>query len=163
MLYLLDANGLITAKNQYYEFGRVDQYWEWLVYQGEQSNVKIPVEIYEELTIGRDELSDWAKENKEAILLEEDVDIDLLQRVTGEGYAPDLNDIELEVVGRDPFLIAYAMADIENRIVVTTEVRNKKIRQNRKVPSVCDDFGVKTCDAFQFGRGLDFRTDWHRP
>jgi len=35
MLYLLDANILITAKNLYYEFGRVDQYWEWLSFQAE--------------------------------------------------------------------------------------------------------------------------------
>lgn len=61
MLYLLDANVLITAKNQYYEFGRVDQYWEWLAFQGEQGHVKIPIEIYEEITVGKDDLAAWAK------------------------------------------------------------------------------------------------------
>lgn len=163
MLYLLDANVLIAAKNLYYEFGRVDQYWEWMVFRAEQGDAKIPVEIYEEITVGKDQLSAWAKENKDALLLEEDVDVGLVQRVIGEGYAPDLTDIELEAIGRDPFLIAYALADIDNRVVVTGEVRSRKIRQNRPIPSVCDEFGVRSCDQWQFGRELDFRTDWKRP
>lgn len=163
MLYLLDADVLIKAKNLYYEFGRVDQYWEWLTFQAEEGRVKIPVEIYEEITVGKDQLAAWAKHNKAALVLEEDVDISLVQRVTIEGYAPDLTDIELEVIGRDPFLIAYALKDINNRMVVTGEVRSNKQRQNRSIPSVCDGFGVKSCDQWQFGRTLDFRTDWKRP
>lgn len=30
MLYLLDANVLIAAKNSYYAFDRVPEFWEWL-------------------------------------------------------------------------------------------------------------------------------------
>ena len=159
MLYLLDANVLITSKNLYYEFGRVNQYWDWLAFQAEQGYVKIPLEIYEEITAGKDELRKWARKNKEFLVLEEVVDITLVQRVIMEGYAPDLSDIELEAVGRDPFLIAYALADIGNRIVVTGEVRSGKRRQNRSIPSVCDDFSIMSCDQWKFGRDLDFRTD----
>lgn len=163
MLYLLDANVLITAKNLYYEFGRVDQYWEWLAFQAEQGHVKIPIEIYEEITVGKDDLVAWAKTHKEALLLDEEVDIGLVQHVTTTGYAPDLTDIELEAVGRDPFLIAYALVDVKSRTVVTGEVRSNKQRQNRPIPSVCDTLGVKSCDQFAFGRSLDFRTNWKRP
>jgi hypothetical protein len=163
MLYLLDANILITAKNLYYEFGRVDQYWEWLAFQAEQGNVKIPLEIFEEITVGKDELSDWAKGNSSTLVLEEEVDIPLVQHVTTQGYAPDLTDIELEAIGRDPFLIAYALADSDGRMVVTGEVRSNKQRQNRSIPSVCDALGVKSCDQWAFGRALDFRTGWKRP
>lgn len=96
-------------------------------------------------------------------MLEDEVDIALVQRVTTEGYAPDLTDIELEVIGRDPFLIAYALADIDNRMAVTGEVRSNKQRQNRPIPSVCDALGVKSCDQWAFGRALNFRTGWKRP
>jgi hypothetical protein len=163
MLYLLDANVLITAKNLYYEFGRVDQYWEWLAFHAGQGNVKIPLEIYEEITVGQDDLAAWAKDNKAALLLEEEVNISLVQRVTAQGYAPDLTDIELEAIGRDPFLIAYALAKADNRMVVTGEVRSNKQRQNRPIPSVCDTLGVNSCDQWAFGRALDFRTDWEHP
>jgi len=163
MLYLLDANVLITAKNLYYEFGRVDQYWEWLTFQAEQGNAKIPIEIYDEITMGSDQLAAWANSHKHALVLDEDVDVNLVQHVTTTGYASDLTDIEIEVIGRDPFLIAYALADADNRIVVTSEVRSNKTRQNRSIPSVCDDFGINSCDQWQFGRKLDFRTDWKPP
>lgn len=163
MLYLIDANVLITSKNLYYEFGRVDEYWDWLVFQAMQRRVKIPMEIYDEITVGRDELATWAKHNKASLVLDEEVDTALVQRVTIQGYAPDLTDIELEGIGRDPFLIAYALADPSNRIVETGEVRSRKQRQNRPIPSVCDDLGVQSCDQWQLARDLDFRTKWKRP
>ena len=81
--------------------------------------------------------------------------------MTEEGYAPDLTDIEIEEIGRDPFLIAYALADPENRTVVTTErSRPRAQRKNRKVPDVCDQFSIRALHAFRFGHELGFRTDW---
>lgn len=53
MLYLLDANVLIDANRDYYPLGRVDEFWEWLIHHGEQGNIKIPIEIYEELKAGK--------------------------------------------------------------------------------------------------------------
>ncbi|MEL6667171.1 MAG: DUF4411 family protein [Pseudomonadota bacterium] len=163
MLYLLDANTLIDANRDYYGIGQVDEYWEWLIHCGELGQVKIPLEIYEELKAGKDALSEWTKaaETEAALRFEEEVDIDLVRRVTEEGYAPDLTDIEIEEIGRDPFLIAYALADAENRVIVTTERSKPKAqRKNRKVPDVARQFGVRPCTAFEFGRELKFRTDW---
>lgn len=123
MLYLLDANTLIDANRDYYPIRRVDEYWSWLVHQGQEGRVKIPLEIYEEVKGGKkDELSKWAKdaETESALRFEEEVEIALVQKVTEEGYAPDLTDIEIEQIGRDPFLIAYALVDVGNRCIVST-------------------------------------------
>jgi hypothetical protein len=51
------------------------------------------------------------------LLLDESVDATLVQRVVRDGYAPDLADDEIEKIGRDPFLIAYALAYTNNRCV----------------------------------------------
>ena len=123
----------------------------------------MPLEIHEEITRGKDELSEWAKSGKGDLVLQEEVDVALIRQVIREGYAPDLTEVEIEAVGRDPFLIAYALADRDNRTVVTGEKRSNKQRQNRPVLSVCADFSVKSCDQWDFGRALDFRTDWNRP
>jgi hypothetical protein len=163
VLYLLDANTLIDANRDYYGIGQVDEYWEWLVYFGEHGRIKIPVEIYEELKAGSDALAAWAKqaETESALKFADEVDIDLVRRVTEEGYAADLTDIEIEEIGRDPFLIAYALSDPENRVIVTTERSKPRAqRKNRKVPDVCAQFGIRACNAFTFGRELGFRTDW---
>jgi hypothetical protein len=164
MLYLLDANISITANSTYYPIGQVPEFWDWLQYQGERGNVKIPLEIMEEILQGRDEdpLVEWIKkpEVQAALLSGEAVDAALVQRAV-EAYAPDLTDDELDVIGRDPFLIAYALVAPGNRCVVTTEVsKPTATRKNRKVPDVCRDLGVQSCGPFQLNRDLGFSTRW---
>ncbi len=142
MLYLLDASVLITANNTYYPIEQVPEFWSWIQHQGESGNVKIPLEILEEIQPGRkenDSFLDWISDpkNEQALLLREDADADLVRTVVSDGYADDLTDDELETVGRDPFLIAYALADTAGRCVVTSEVsKPRKQRQNRHVPDV---------------------------
>ena len=163
MLYLLDANVFITAKNTYYPIDRIPEFWDWLIYQGELGNMKIVQEVYDEIHGGNDDLSLWAKEDEvvNALILDEEVDVDLLRVVTEQGYAADLTDDEVEKLGRDPFLIAYAISDIESRTVVTTEVSSaRKQRANRRIPDVCSDFDVKCIDTFKLTSELIFSTNW---
>jgi hypothetical protein len=165
MLYLLDANVLITANSQYYPIDQVPEFWSWLQHQAVSGFVKIPLEVMEEIKEGRrdDPLIDWITQddNHDALLFRESVDAVLVQRVVTEGYAPDLTDDEVEKIGRDPFLIAYALADPADRWVVTTEAsRPSTQRQNRKVPDVCRAMGVQCCGPFTLNRNLGFRTGW---
>ncbi|MFL6605752.1 MAG: DUF4411 family protein [Steroidobacteraceae bacterium] len=170
MLYLLDSSTLITANNKYYPVDRVPEFWEWLSHLGDNGQVKMPLEIFEEIKDGpkdgaKDLLFAWIQEdaNKKALLLKEEVDIALVQKVIDEGYAPDLSDDEIDVIGRDPFLVAYGLAKVAERYVVTAEVSKPKTkRQNRKLPDVCDSFAVKWCDIFVMIRALGFNTGWKK-
>ena len=47
-----------------------------------------------------------------------------IQLVLQNGYAPDLDDVEIEKIGKDPFLIAAAMAG-PDRVVVPKKCRNR--------------------------------------
>ena len=128
--------------------------------------MKIPLEVLEEVRAGRrdnDLLMDWISEdeNADALLLEEEVDAVLVQSGVSTGYAADLTDDELEKIGRDPFLIAYALSKPLDRCVVTTEApRPSAQRQNRKIPDVCKAIGVHCCDPFNLNRVLGFHTRW---
>lgn len=167
MLYLLDANVLITAHHLYYPVDAVPEFWDWLAHQGEAGNVKMPIETFEEVKEGsndadRDLLYAWVQDaaHKAAVLFDEDVQPLLVRHVTGH-YAPDLADDELEAIGRDPFLIAHALAEPGTRCVVTTEVSKPRLqRQNRRIPDVCADIGVQWCDTFAMLRALQFSTRW---
>jgi hypothetical protein len=165
VLYLFDANVLITASNTYYPIDQIPEFWAWIQHQGKLGNIKLPVEILEEILAGRkkdDLLLDWIKDkdNQDALKLDEAVDASLVQEVVCKGYAPDLTDDELEEVGRDPFLIAYGMAT-NDRCVVTTEAsKPSKKRQNRRIPDVCNCFSVACCNPFQVNRALGFHTAW---
>ena len=168
MLYLLDANVLITAHNLYYPVDAVPEFWAWLVHKGSSGDIKMPLETFEEVKDGstdveRDLLFAWIQNvlNKEAILLDEEVDADVVSRVIDEGYATDLTDDEVEQIGRDPFLIAYALVSPADRCVVTTEVsRPSRQRQNRHIPDVCVSLGATCCDTFAMLRALQFSTHW---
>ncbi|MGC8549553.1 MAG: DUF4411 family protein [Acidobacteriaceae bacterium] len=64
MLYLLDANVLITANSAYYPLDQVPEFWEWIHDQAASGRIKIPREIMEEIKAGRkddDPLLDWLK------------------------------------------------------------------------------------------------------
>lgn len=169
MLYLLDANTLIHAKNEYYPLGRVPEFWTWLAHQGGLGNVKVPREIYEEFseTVSRtgepDELAEWANSNdiKNALLLKEQVDADLLRRVMYGGYLPNPTDKDIVKMGKDPFLIAYALSNKENRCVVSGEFSKPSARgARRKVPDVCGEFGIQCIFKYDIIEKLDFTTSW---
>jgi Domain of unknown function (DUF4411) len=165
MLYLLDANVLITANNTYYPIDSVPEYWDWISYQAAAKALKMPLEIYEEIKDGGpdDLLFTWASRSdvKAVLILEESVNEAHVAKCTSIGYAPDLGDDELPQIGRDPFLIAYAMASPEDRCVVTHEASApSKQRQNRRIPDVCLTMGVKSCTPFEMGKALGFKTGW---
>lgn len=167
MLYLLDANVLITANDYYYPIDRVPEFWSWLKHMGVLGKIKIPLEIFEEIKDGptngeKDLLFAWLKQpaNFTSLILKEDVDIKHLQDVTSIGYGENLTDSELEEIGRDPFLIAYARTN-NLRVVVTVEAsKPSRKRQNRHIPDVCKSLGIRCCDPFSMTRILGFRTNW---
>lgn len=169
MLYLLDANTLIDAKRDYYPISRIPEFWDWIIYQGKQGNLKIPIEVYEEFSDTKDKngekdsLATWADqiEVKESLLLKEEAEQDLVARITYGGYLSNPTDDELQKIGRDPFLLSYALKDIENRSIVTTE-SSKPSRQgaNRHIPDVCDDFSIRCINNFRMIREMNFSTNW---
>lgn len=166
MVYLLDADTLITGDRNAYPVARFPVVWEWLLYQGTSGRVRIPIEQYEEVVRGRGDLVDWLRvpEHKQALVLGEDADLELVQRVLEEGYGPNVNEEEIEEIGRDPFLIAHAMACPGERTVVTFEVSApSRRRARRKVPDVCAQFGVTCINLFGLIRFLDFTMDWEPP
>lgn len=166
MLYLLDANVLISANNQYYALNAVPEFWDWMLHVAAAGYVKMPRETLGELKGGnaeKDALHGWAarQDVRDALALREEVDADLVRRVIAEGYAPDLRDDEYDLLGQDPFLIAHALRAPQDRVVVSMEVSKPSLtRAKRKVPDVCKTMKLNCRDTFQFIRELGFRTNW---
>ena len=159
MLYLFDANVLIRAHEDYYGLQQVPQFWQWLSGMAEAGQIKMPLEINDEIAVANGPLPDWICDAaiKKALILDEEVHQDLFDQVLS-CYGANLSDSDLEKIGRDPFLIAYALT-APDRIVVTKEV-SKRSRQgsNRHIPDVCDDLGVQWMPDFQCFRALGFTT-----
>jgi hypothetical protein len=165
-LHLFDASVLITANNTYYPLDYIPEFWEWIDHQATNGTIKLPIEMLEEVLAGsktEDPLLAWMTDHKDALRLKEAADPALVNKVVCEGYAPDLTDDELIVIGKDPFLVAYALAKKDERCVVTAEVSApSKQRQNRRVPDVCHTFGVTCQNPFLVYRTLGFSTSWKK-
>ena len=160
-MFLIDANVLITANNTYFPLTDFPPYWDWLERKGADGQIKMPREIYEEISGGSDDLADWIKspDVKDALLLDEEADLGLVRQAMQLGYqsdSPKFTDSEIIKIGRDAFLVAYGLVD-SGRIISTKEVskRTKRLGATR-LPDACDDCGVKWCDDFTMQRHLDF-------
>ena len=157
-LYLLDANVLIDAHQDFYPIDRIPGFWIWLVKMGNEGRIKIPSEIYDEVAPFNGPLPNWMqqREVRDALVLPERSNIALVQKVLALGYAPDLDDVELEEIGKDPFLVAAALLG-EERFVVTREVSKRtQIRAKRRLPDVCETLGVRSITDFQAYKQLNF-------
>jgi Domain of unknown function (DUF4411) len=157
-LYLLDANVLIRAHEDYYPVDRIPQFWNWLLEMAEKSVIKVPRVIFDEVTPPPGPLADWVKRKdvRDTMILNEPIARSLVTHVLVHGYAPDLSDVEIERIAKDPFLVAAAMAG-SDRVVVTREVsKPKRQRANRKVPDICAICGVSVVTDFELYRRLKF-------
>ena len=158
-VHLLDANVPIRAHGDYYPIDRLGPFWEWLLAEAEAGRVKVPREIYDEVAKSPDLLGQWLRrpEVRKAIILAETTDLARMQLVVSQGYASDLDDVDLLTLTRDPFLVAAALGG-PGRVVVTREVSAPgKKRANRKVPDVCATMGVECINDYELWRRLDFR------
>ncbi|MBK9124909.1 MAG: DUF4411 family protein [Chloroflexi bacterium] len=167
MLYLLDANVFIQGHKDYWPIDQFPEIWEWFCYVGRRGDVKILRVNFDEVQAGRksgDPLLDWisAKNTQVDLLLDESANVKDVH-VVRDCYGNDLSEDDWEQVGRDPFLIAYALADPANRTVVTFESRApKKQGKNRRIPDICTDVGVECIHPNQLTRILGFTTGWNK-
>lgn len=157
-LYLLDANVLIRAHEDYYPIDRIPPFWDWLLDEAAQGRVKLPPQIYNEVAPFRGLLPQWLKQShvRESLVLTEPTNAAAVQRVLAHGYAADLTDVEIEEIGQDPFLIAAALNG-PDRIVVTREGSKPSAkRAKRRIPDVCVVFGVVAITDYELYRRLNF-------
>ena len=157
-MYLLDADVLIFAHNNYYPVDRIPQFWDWLLLRAKENLIKLPLEINYEIVVSNDLLSQWVKTESKTILLDEEVDRSLFNEVLTIGYGLNLTDTDLKKISNDVFLITYAYKHKDDRIVVTREVsKPKKQKGNRKIPDVCKELGIQVINDIQLYHDLDFR------
>jgi Domain of unknown function (DUF4411) len=85
LLYLLDANVLIRAHEDYYGLEQVPQFWQWLLGQAEAGHLRMPFEIHDEIAVAKGALCDRICDAavKKALILDEEVDPALFDRVIG--------------------------------------------------------------------------------
>lgn len=161
MIYLLDANTLIEAKNRYYRMTICPAYWSW-IQRSQGAGVVASIEpVGDELRRGHDELAGWAKDQDGLFLSVSEDDTQqafgaVAAHVAAQAGEMKAGALEEFLAGADPWLIAKAMA-LKDAVVVTHEQFNLQMRRKYSIPNVCQHFGVLWIDTFELLSRTDAR------
>ena len=160
MIYLLDANTLIEAKNRYYQMSICPGYWDWLLRANQAGKVHSIRSVRDELQRGNDALAVWAKEHAPLFLDESDhatqtAFTEVAQHLASSDLPMKAGALDEFLSGADPWLIAKAMT--MNATVVTHEQLNLAARRKFLIPNVCQHFGVRFVDTFELLNALEAR------
>ncbi len=160
MVYIMDANVFIQAKNGYYAFDICPGFWVWLDRIVDDGHVVTIAKVYDELANQDDDLSIWIRERREAPWIEANDAPEIqaaFEQVTAYVHSMAVQDrAKAWFLGKaDPWLIARAM--VKGGTVVTHEKRDPDARKRVKIPDVADAFGVPCQDTFTILRLLEAR------
>lgn len=98
--------------------------------------------VFNEIAKGDDDIAQWATANKQIFFVPATDAVGCLQTVL-DAYGSELDEIVIERLKADPWVIAHAMACEEPSTVVTYEQpRDRKNPLKKKIPNVCSDLNV---------------------
>ena len=152
MIYLLDSNTLIEAKNRYYGMTICPVYWSWVLRSHGQGVVASIETVGDELKRGNDELAQWARDNAALFLPVSDdatqaAFAQVAAHVASQTAQMKAGAQEEFLGGADPWPIAKAMTSPDS-VVVTHEQFNLQMRRKFSIPNVCQHFSVQWMDTF---------------
>jgi hypothetical protein len=122
-LYLLDANILITAARDFYNFDFGNNFWDFLLRKAEDNRIKSIDKVYDEIIGGNDRLKEWAKtdffehflDTTEAEVLNNYSELmEWVGKQKGK-YNQNAINIFTKENNADPWLIAYAMKNKQQK------------------------------------------------
>ena len=153
MIYLLDANSFIQAKNLHYRMHVVPGFWQWLTSIHPHHQIESIDPIYKELTKNTsdpDELHHWAMSNKSLFKTANSPDTQAVFAEIANYLAthPTYSQTEVSrfLSGADPWLIAAAKTT--GAKIVTHEVPVPDNSRKVKIPNVAKTFAVEHVDIF---------------
>ena len=159
MIYFLDANTLIEAKNVHYAMDFCPAFWDMLKLENEKGVIFSIDFIYNELLKGNDELSTWAKTQKENSFFIETSDVETqmifieIVNYVNEQYSEKEAKKFLDVA--DPWLIAKSK--VMGAILVTKEVLAPANTKKIKIPNICEVFDVQYIQTQEMIKKLEVK------
>jgi len=160
-VYLVDSNFFIQAHRATYPLDVATGFWV-LVKRLADDGIIISIDkVKEELYDKNDDLEAWCRANLPADFFQ-DTSVVMTEYIIVSGWAasksnhylPNAISEFLSADEADAYLIAYALADQQNRIIVTQEISRPDIKRKVKIPEACNELGVSYINTIEMFRQL---------
>lgn len=154
--YWLDADVLIQAANDAYQFDVAPGFWEFLEEQIANEQFCMPKEVERELSARDDDVYRWVRQQPDGFIVDQDAAVQTTYRgiadyVNNGPFGPGHKRGFLRKA--DGWLIAHAQ--VVGGVVVTRETRAGG--DQVKIPNVCDQFGVQVINQGELLRRFNVR------
>jgi len=147
--YILDTNFFVQAHRAHYPFDVFPSFWSKIQELAAIGIIVSVDKVKKELDHNKDKLSDWVSDNlPDSFFQPSSETIEAYSRIANWAYSKSghykqaaLNEF-LDADEADAWLVAYALTDVTNRILITHEVSQPEARSRIKIPEPCNEFGV---------------------
>lgn len=160
-IYLVDSNFFIQAHRATYPIDIATGFWN-KVKQLADSGIIVSIDkVKNELYDKNDALEEWCKANLPTNFFKDSSGIiPEYAKISGwaasksNHYLPSAISEFLDAEEADAYIIAYALSDLQNRIIVTQEVSQPTRKNKIKIPEPCNEFGIKYINIIEMFRTL---------
>lgn len=157
----MDSNFFIQAHRVSYPLDVACSFWNKVKQLANSGSIISIDKVKDEIFDNHDLLSEWCEANlPDDFFKDTSSSIDSYRLVTSwivsrsTHYLPNAINEFLSAGEADAFIVAYALDDPSNNIIVTQEVSEPYRRNKVKIPDACDALGVKNVNMMDMFRLL---------
>ncbi|MBO6496942.1 MAG: DUF4411 family protein [Roseivirga sp.] len=159
--YVVDSNFFIQAHRATYPLDVATGFWAKVRDLAQSGRIISIDKVKNELYDKNDDLEKWCKKNlpndffkDTSSLLPEYGKVSNWAISKSHHYLPQALNEFLDADEADAFLVAYALNDKSNRVLITHEVSQPEKKKKIKIPEPCDEFDVNYMNTIEMFREL---------
>tara|TARA_R110002096_G_C14600944_1_gene722688 strand:- start:399 stop:899 length:501 start_codon:yes stop_codon:yes gene_type:complete len=160
-VYVVDSNFFIQAHRVNYPLDIAHSFWNKVKELADAGRIISIDKVKDELYDKNDDLEVWCKANlpedffksTDGVMTEYGI-VTAWAISMNQHYLPNALNEFLDADEADAFLVAYSLADKDNRVLVTQEKSQPNRKNKIKIPEACDPINVRFLNTIEMFREL---------
>jgi hypothetical protein len=160
-IYVLDSNFFIQAHRSHYPIDVATGFWNKVRQLADEGKIISVDKVQNELYDKNDALEQWCRKNlpvgffkDTSVVMTEYAQIIAWASSKFGHYLPQAINEFLDADEADAFLVAYCLANKNDRFVLTQEISEPRRQKKVKIPDVCIAFNVSYVNTIEMFRSL---------
>jgi hypothetical protein len=160
-VYVVDSNFFIQAHRVNYPLDIAHSFWNKVKELADTGRIISIDKVKDELYDKNDDLEAWCKANLPKYFFKSTDEVMTEYGIVtawaismNHHYLPNALNEFLDADEADAFLVAYSLADKDNRVLVTQEKSQPNRKNKIKIPEACDPIDVRFLNTIEMFREL---------